>query len=368
MSIRLRPIATACLLALATSIFYGLALGRQPIGRDEARVLSYAQRPVQGVPPVVIDTGEVWLQPLHVYATTLAHAVRPGFFAGRWASVIVAAINAGLVFMVGWRVFGGYLAALAGALVLILTPAQMTYGRQGVEAIYIVPFVLLWLYALAGFIERDRPAQIALASAALGAGVYSTTAAPLTMAFLWLMMIVVLFLTGRRKLSTLAIAAAGFAVMLAPLAMWFFFHRHTYIDTYGSWVIHPAHVRNPIAGVAAALDWDTLGPRVSAYWSLINPLYLLVPSAEGRAPLHWLIVPLVVVGIYRCVTKPRTMAVIVLAGALVAPIAGASFGRPHYIANALALLPFVALLAGYGVDQIRELIVPPPPPPPEEEY
>ena len=368
MSIRLRPIATACLLALATSIFYGLALGRQPIGREEARVLSYAQRPVPGVPPVVIDTGEVWLQPLHVYATTLAHAVRPGFFAGRWASVIVAAINAGLVFMVGWRVFGGYLAALAGALVLILTPAQMTYGRQGVEAIYIVPFVLLWLYALAGFIERDRPAQIALASAALGAGVYSTTAAPLTMAFLWLMMIVVLFLTGRRKLSTLAIAAASFAVMLAPLAMWFFFHRHTYVDTYGRWVIHPAHVRNPIAGVAAALDWDTLGPRISAYWSLINPLYLLVPGAEGRAPLHWLIVPLVVVGIYRCVTKPRTMAVIVLAGALVAPIAGASFGRPHYIANALALLPFVALLAGYGVDQIRELIVPPPPPPPEEEY
>ena len=368
MSIRLRPVATACLLALATSIFYGLALGRQPIGREEARVLSYAQRPVQGVPPVVIDTGEGWLQPLHVYATTLAHAVRPGFFAGRWASVIVAAINAGLVFMVGWRVFGGYLAALAAAVVLVLTPAHMTYGRQGVEAIYIVPFVLLWLYALAGFIEKDRPSQIALASAALGAGVYATTAAPLTMAFLWLTMIVVLLVMGRRKLSTLAIAAVSFMVMLAPLAMWFYFHPQTYIETYGSWAIASAHIRNPLVGLSAAMDPKAVGARAAAYWSLIDPSYLLFSSAAGRAPLHWLVVPLVAIGIYRCLKKPRAMAVIVLAGALVAPVAGARFGQPHYIANALALLPFVALLAGYGVEQIRELIVPPPPPPPEEEY
>ena len=250
MSIRLRPVATACLLALATSIFYGLALGRQPIGREEARVLSYAQQPQQGVPPVVINTGDGWLQPLHVYATALAHWARPGFFAGRWASVIVAAINAGLVFLVGWRVFGGYIAALAATLVLILTPAHMTYGRQGLEAIYIVPFVLLWLYALAGFIEKDRPSQIAAASAALGAGVYSTTAAPLTMAFLWLTMIVVLWAVGRRKLSTIAVAAASFVVMLVPLALWFTFHPQTYMDTYGSWAIHQAHIRNPIDGLS----------------------------------------------------------------------------------------------------------------------
>ena len=320
------------------------------------------------MPEVVINTGDGWLQPMHVYATALAHSARPGFFAGRWASVIVAAINAGVVFMVGWRVFGGYIAALAATLVLILTPAHMTYGRQGLEAIYIVPFVLLWLYALAGFIDKDRPSQIAAASAALGAGVYSTTAAPLTMAFLWLMMIVVLWTVGRRKLSTVAIAAAGFALMLLPLALWFAFHPQTYMDTYGSWVIHPAHLRNPIDGLLATINRNALGTRVSAYWSLIDPSYLFFSSTDGRAPLHWLVAPLLAVGIYRCMKKPKAMTLITLAGAAVAPIAGASFGRPHYIANALALLPFVALLAGHGVDQIRELIAPPPPPPSDEEY
>ena len=44
--------------------------------------------------------------------------------------------------------------------------------------------------------------------------------------------------------------------------------------------------------------------------------------------------------------------------ALIAPLAGATFGQPQYIANALALVPFVTLLAAYGVDWIRELIAP----------
>ena len=360
------PIATACLLALATSIFYGLALGRQPIGRDEARVVSQAQQPVQGVPAVVINAGDRWLQPLNVYATKLAHVVRPGFFAGRWASVIVAAASVGVLFMVGWRVFGGYIAALAATLALILMPAYMTYGRQGLEPIYIVPFVLLWLYALAGFIEKDRPSQIASASAALGAGVYSTTAAPLTMSFLWLTMVVVLFTVRRMKLSTLGIAAASFIIMLAPLAIWFGLHRDTYVATYGTWAIHPAHLRNPLDGSFAVVN--TLGARASTYWSLIDPSYLFFASGEGRAPLHWIIAPLVAVGIYRCVSKPKAMALIVLLGALVAPLAGASFGERRYIANALPLLPFIALLAGYGVDAIRERLAPPPPPPSEDEY
>ena len=50
-----------------------------------------------GLEVPVIDAGDRWLQPLNVYATKVAHVVRPGFFAGRWASVIAAAISAGLI-------------------------------------------------------------------------------------------------------------------------------------------------------------------------------------------------------------------------------------------------------------------------------
>ena len=357
---------SACLLALATSIFYGLALGRQPVGPDEARLISAAQQPVAGV---LVNAGDRWVQPVPVYATKAAHLVRPGFHAGRWASVAISAINAGLMFLVAWRVFGSQVSALAAALVLIFTPAHMTFGRTGAESIYIVPFVLLWLYGLLTFVEKDRPVAIGLASAALGAGVYTTTAAPLTMAFLWVAMILSLWIGGRRKFSTLAVAAGSFAVMLAPLAIWFALNPQTYPDTYGSWAIHAAHVRSPLDGLRAFINPNTLGTRATTYWGLIDPSYLFFANERGRAPLLWIAAPLIIAGIVRCVRQvPRVPAVITLAGTLIAPLAGAGFGQPRYIANALACLPFVTLLAAFGVDWVRELIVPPPPPPPDEEY
>ena len=360
------PEITACLLALATSIFYGLALSRQPVGRDEARIVSAAQQPIAGV---LIDAGDRWLQPIPVYAAKAAHLVRPGFHAGRWASVAMSAIDVALIFLVAWLVFRSQIAALAAALILLFTPAHMTFGRTGIEAIYVVPFVLLWLYGLLWFVEKDRPWAMALASAALGAGVYTTAAAPLTMAFLWVAMIVSLWIAGRRKLSTVAVAAGSFAVMLAPLAVWFALNPQTYLDTYGNWAIHPAHIRNPLAGVTAVVNTNTLGTRANTYWGFIDPSYLFFSSDRGRAPLLWFVAPLIIAGIVRCFMKARTVpALVTLFGALVAPLAGATFGQPQYIDHALALLPFVALLAAYGVDWVRELIVGRPQLPDDQEY
>jgi hypothetical protein len=280
---------------------------------------------------------------------------------------VVSAINVALMFVVAWTVFGRYIPALAAALILLLAPAHMTYGRTGVEAIYIVPFVLIWLYALLRFVDNDRPLFIGLAAAALGAGVYTTTAAPLTMAFLWIAMMAALWIAGRRKLSTLLVAGASFAAMLVPLAMWFALNPQTYLDTYGSWAVHLAHIRNPIDGLQAFINRNTLGARATAYWGFLNPSYLFFSTEGGRAPLQWAVAPLVVAGIVRCVQKaPAVPAVIALLGMLVAPAAGASFGQPRYIDNALAFLPFVTLLAAYAVDWVRELIVPAPPP--VEEY
>jgi hypothetical protein len=364
-SVRVQPVLTACLLALATAIFYGLALSRQPVGRDEARIVSAAQQPIAGV---LVNAGDRWLQPLPVFATKAAHLVRPGFHAGRWASVAISAINVGLMFLVAWRIFGSQISALAAAVILVFTPAHMTFGRTGGEAIFIVPFVLLWLYGLLNFVEKDRPADIALASAALGGGVYTTTAAPLTMAFLWAAMMLSLWIAGRRKLSTLGVAAGSFAVMLVPLAVWFVLNPQLYPDTYGSWAVHAAHIRNPLDGVRAFINRNTLGTRATLYWGLIDPSYLFFSSEQGRAPLLWIVAPLIIAGIVRCVPQlPRVPAVITLIGTLVAPLAGASFGQPQYIANALAWLPFVTLLAAYGVDWIRELIAGRPEPETDQE-
>jgi hypothetical protein len=180
-------------------------------------------------------------------------------------------------------------------------------------------------------------------------------------------MMVALWIAGRRKLSTLAVAAGSALAMLIPLAIWFALHPQTYLDTYGSWVIHPAHIRNPIDGWHALINRNSLGTRASTYWGFLNPSYLFFSGAQGRAPLPWIVAPLVVAGIVRCARKaPGVAALITLIGTLVAPIAGASFGQPDYIDNGLALVPFVVLLAAAAVAWLNEIIAPPPPPPVEE--
>jgi hypothetical protein len=368
LSIHLRPIATACLLALATVILYSLELRREPVGPAEARVLSAAQQMPNGVPPLLVNTGgDRWLQPIGVYATTISHAIAPGFFAGRRASIVVASLNVALIFLVSWRLFSRYLPALVAAIILMFTPAHFAFGRIGIDAIYVIPFILLWLYALLEFIDRDRPAAIGLAAAALGVGVYSGPSAPLTMVFLWITMMVALWAAGRRKLSTLLIAAGTFVATLVPLMIWFYVHPQTYLDTYGRWAIFAAHVRSPVDGFLAVINRNTLGTRAAAYWGLIDPSYLFFSSARSTAPLLMLSAPLIVAGIVRCVRlASTTAAVVVLAGLLVAPLAGSSFGERHYIALALGLLPFAALLAAYGIEEIRELIVGRPQPVPDE--
>ena len=321
-----------------------------------------------GVPPLLVTIGgDRWVQPIGLYATALSHAIAPGFFAGRHASIAVAALNVALIFLVAWRLFSRYLPALAAAILLMFTPAHFAFGRLGIDVIYVIPFILIWLYALISFIDRDRPASIALAAGALGAGVYSTPSAPLTMVFLWLTMMVALWAVGRRKLSTLMVAAGAFVAMLAPLAVWFYLYPQTYLETYGRWAIFAAHVRNPVDGFLAFVNRNTLGTRASAYWRLLDPSYLFFSSARSTAPLLMVSAPLIVTGIVRCVRlAPDAAAVVILAGLVVTPLAGSSFGEPEYIALALGLLPFAALLSAYGIEEIRELMVGRPPPAPEE--
>ena len=177
------------------------------------------------MPPLLVNIGgNRWVQPLGLYATTISHAIAPGFFAGRRASIFVASVNVALIFLVAWRVFARYLPALGAALILMFTPAHFAFGRVGIDAIYVIPFILIWLYAVLEFVDKDRPAAMAVAAAALGAGVYSAPSAPLTMMFLWITMMVALWVARRRKLSTLLIAAGTFVATLVPLMVWFYLH------------------------------------------------------------------------------------------------------------------------------------------------
>lgn len=307
------------------------------------------QAAVSGPGPLFFDAGDnLWLQPIPVYATRAVQTLAGNDFSARLTTVILASLNVALIFLAGRHAFTGALAPLLSAALLLATPAHIAYARSGTDAIFSVSFALLWLVAIQRYWVTDRAAWIAAAGVALGAGVYSNAAGPLTMAFL-LAVSVIALITGRRQWRDRALIVCAFGAMLLPAAAWFAGHLDTYGDTFGRWAIHLAHVRNPIEGVQAFLNWNTLGTRASLYWGFLDPAWLFFGNMFLLVML-----PLVALGL---VYWPRVLArhsmTLIAGGAIVTPLAGSSFGVPHYAADALAFVPFAVLLMAAGAAALQ---------------
>jgi 4-amino-4-deoxy-L-arabinose transferase-like glycosyltransferase len=337
----LRPVLTACLLAGATLLLYSYRLPGGPANAQEKQILVQAQ---SGSGPLFFRVADdQWLQPLLVYATAIVRTAGGGDEAARIATAVIASLNVALIFLCARRVFDGTPAAFVAALLLLVTPAHVAFGRSGTDAIVSVPFALLWLYATLRFWTHDSTGAILTAGAVLGAGVYSNRAAPLTMGFLLGVSLIALTMGGRRWRAVLWLLAA-FSVFLIPAAAWFAVSPGTYPDTFGRWVIHLAHVRDPLDGMRAFVNWNTLGNRVSLYWRFLDPAWLFFENMFLLVML-----PLLAAGLamWRRVLSRHVM-FLVAGGAMVTPLAGSSFGELHYAADAMTFVPFAILLMTAG--------------------
>ena len=313
-----------------------------PPSTQESEILAQAQ---SGSGPLFFHVADDrWLQPLAVYATTLVSVVGGGELSARLSTVFVAALNVALLFLCAYRIFDAKLAAYLAPLLLLASPAHIAFGRAGTDALMSVPFVLLWLLAMLRFWSFDSTSSILLAGAALGAGVYGNRAAPLTMGFLLILSVVALISGGRKARSVLAILAA-FGAALIPAVAWFALNPGTYPDTFGRWVIHLAHVRQPLEGLGAFLNWNTLGSRVSLYWGFLEPTWLFFENVFLLVMLPLLLLGL---GYWRRVL-PRHAMILVGGGVIATPLAGCSFGEPRYVADAAPFLPLAILLMSAGV-------------------
>ena len=236
----------------------------------------------------------------------------------------------------------------------MVTPAHWSLAQRGTDAIFPVPLVLLWLWNALRFFKRDSMRSLAIAAAALGVSVYSHPAAPLTAAFLWMLTLVVARRRNRVRLfaSTLVFGAAWL-----PAAWWFFRHPDTYADTFGRWFMFAAHVRNPIAGLQAQINTNTLGVRASFYWGFWDPSWLFFTAKDAAAPLLLISLPLIVLGIVRCLRQAdRSVGTIVSRQR-----ADRADCRRHVWPSPLpsgrsGVLPILALLAGLGVDYLAGLV------------
>lgn len=348
---RFRSIATAGVLAGITALLYAFQSGATPISPPESAFNAEAQSVRAGNTPLFFHgVDEHWRQPLAVYANAGMRAIGGGDAAGRWASTAAAAMAVGIVVLITCEVTGiVWLAVLAG-LILTLTPAFRSLAQVGTDALVGVPLVLLWLWSTLRFVKADSARALAAGGAMLGLSAYSAPAAPLTAVFLWLLTLAVVY---RRQPAHVFAATAVFGVAWLPAAIWFFRHPAWYPDTFGRWFVFAAHLRNPFDGVRAFLNTGTLGNRASMYWGFWDPSWLFFGTVDQAAPLLMIGAPLIAAGVWRCTRDvPRDTAILVTGTALIGPLAGATFGVPHYINDAAIVMPVLAVLSALGLQQL----------------
>ena len=347
-------------------MLYGTRLGPPPaLSPDEAALYAQAQslassgRDTTGrlAPLFFHASEETWLQPIPVYSTAAVLAVTSTAEWGtRFSTARIAALSALLIYLIGRRLFRRESLAISCSALLALTPALFAHARIAGDGPYALPFVLVWLYCLLAFRERPRRWLLVIAGVALGLGVYSQPGAPITMAFLAVLTVPALVASGQATTRTLAAFAAGFVLPLLMMVPWFISHPETYRDTMGRWAILLAHIRFPLDGARAFVNWTTLGMRASLYWGFFDPSWLFFSGAErpgvlrGAAPLLWPLAVLVPLGTALVVKSSEvTTRVLLIGGVLIAPMAAATLGVPHNIGQAMTVVPFAVLLAGFGV-------------------
>jgi 4-amino-4-deoxy-L-arabinose transferase-like glycosyltransferase len=116
----------------------------------------------------------VWTQPLPVYFTALLRPVVGSSDAAfRVPSVIVAALDVALIYLVAARLFGRESLALLGAALLALAPLHFIHGRLALGAVYPVAFILAWLFFLAEFVSSKDSWLLFAATLSLGVGFYA---------------------------------------------------------------------------------------------------------------------------------------------------------------------------------------------------
>jgi hypothetical protein len=350
----LRPVVTACLLAGVTLLLYGFDLDLAPLGPDEP-VFADAARSAARSPQLFFHIdGDRWLQPAAVYAGAAAHVVVDEQWAGRLASLLVGALNVGLLFAAAYMLFARQWIAVAVAALLMATPAHVAFARTGTDAIFPVPFVLLWLIAMARFLRTDSPMAIGAAGLALGAGVYTHPTAPLTMAWLLAATGLALLLARRTPIRNFAALFGAFGIALVPAAIWFALYPETYPDTFGRWAVLKAHLRFPLDGLRAQVNWNTLSNRTTLFWGLLDPSFLFFAATD--APLAPFLVGatlLTPLGALRLMQSEDVARRILLLSALLIPLVIAStFGVAQDLSAVVIMTAAMALLAGAGLESL----------------
>ena len=369
------PAAVVVVCLLASAAAYVWQLDRRPVylGGDEAHfgvhghAIAQDGRNLDGMRlPLFInlwdpaadqrprDLHTRWYQPMLFYIVAFELLFLPlTEFTLRLPTALIAGlIVPWLTYAVGLRLFRSPALAGVAALIMATSPTMLILGRQALDYVLPLPFVLGWLWALLWYRDSGRHRAAVLAGLLLGLGFYSYIAS-------WIFMPMCLGLSwfvawqsrhpGRLRAG--ALMTAAFAVPLLPMLPWFIAHPEMLRDTFSRYLDERS----------AAEIWKQ---RAVTYVSLFDPRVLFVrggpvpTTSLGRSGALLLpVAVLIPAGLYVLFSDRRfkPAAPILLAGLFIAPIPAAFAAEAGMIQRVLPLLLFAAFIAAAGVAVLWQL-------------
>jgi len=364
------------LLALGTAALYLPGLENAPLYliRDEVFFGLTAQSiartfhdpygvflPLYFETPFIKHGNPMWFHPILMYA--IAGALKVLAFSERTIRlpmVVAGIVNVLLIHRAGRLLFGRELFAVTAAVLLALTPTHFMFSRVAMDYQVPVPFVLGWLVAVLTYLRRNDPRFLFVAGLLLGFGLYSYVAATAIMPMYGLLTCVVMFVR-RERARGYGMLAAGFLLPALLAAIFLVRHPTMVRDIVGRY--QPDEIAEPTStsGTMKALIAPTrIVEAATLYASFWNPRFLFVDGPLRSAETTWLvgvflmpIAGLLLVGLVRLVRQlNEPNAILVLGGALSAPIPASFAGQPEAIRRALEIVPFAVLIAVFGLVHI----------------
>lgn len=294
-------------------------------------------------PFLVHDAGERWLPPLSVYpAAWLRMIGLPAKVAVRLPAVAAAAASAVLVYLLALILFRDLRTAILATALLMVSPAWLNFGRTAGGDLLLVPQVLGWL--IAARLWRDRPSVVvaAIGGLLLGLAAWTQPAGVLSVPVYFAIGMLLMQPQGRDWRGVMAAGVAAAAPFLA-YGIWFVGHPDTFLDSFGRWAVHPAHIRSPWDGVLALTNWAVLARRSADYWSYLNPTFLFDGSAVFGAAMALLMGA----GWWSKDSSSHPVAVLT-AWLLAAPLVAVLLDLPRDAGLVVMIAPLGALIAASG--------------------
>jgi 4-amino-4-deoxy-L-arabinose transferase-like glycosyltransferase len=296
-----------------------------------------------------------WFAPIPIYAeAAILKVLPPSEAAAQLPTAIFAIIELVLVYVAGRQLLRKEWPALGAAALVALAPAHYMYGRMAFTYLAHLPFVMGWLVCLLAYLNGSRRVWLFVGGLILGIGIHTYSAAYVLLPIYAVLGCGVICARPHRTRGVLTFAAgfAAPALLGAIVLLW---------RTTGAWDLI-RHYQFSEGAFETSLDPSSSGTVLSrlveharVYASFMTPRFWFVgPQTHTQVtrPLLFAVSGLLMAAAVRAVTRP-TAAILLLTGGFVCAALPASLvPQPDAIHRVLAIVPFGALLAMMGLDQV----------------